>query len=349
MTNRLGACAEAAVISLSTLMLVSSALAQGSIYGTVHNSDGSIPGSAELTFFGFIRDSDMEVRTNGSLGAGYDAGHWYDDFQNYLLEAPGEPYDYYFFNAANGETFHLAKLIPSSSFQEENIVLAADDWPPPVLLGAIPFIGSGISLSWVDSPGRTAHVYRRAGTSLGSFFRIDDTTGSLTNAGIAEGVYIDSLVDSVSSYTYMVIIEESSGVYSPPSNVVTVASACVNLSASDSDSDGVADMCDNCPTVPNPDQLDADGDGLGDACVSCCNGDGMRGNVDDMSGAGGEVAVADLTYLVSFLFLGGDGPPCGDEGNVDGIVDAGGPITVADLTYLVAYLFFGGAPPAPCP
>ncbi|MEW5993783.1 MAG: hypothetical protein AB1744_05225 [Candidatus Zixiibacteriota bacterium] len=39
----------------------------------------------------------------------------------------------------------------------------------------------------------------------------------------------------------------------------------------------------------------------------------------------------------------------GIRGNVDGIVGPGGPIDVADLTYLVAYLFQGGPAPAPCP
>jgi hypothetical protein len=38
---------------------------------------------------------------------------------------------------------------------------------------------------------------------------------------------------------------------------------------SDSDGDGITDTIDNCPSVPNPDQLDADGDGIGDVCDNC--------------------------------------------------------------------------------
>ncbi|MDX8412416.1 MAG: PKD domain-containing protein [Mariprofundaceae bacterium] len=37
----------------------------------------------------------------------------------------------------------------------------------------------------------------------------------------------------------------------------------------DADSDGIADVADNCPTVYNPEQTDADADGVGDACDNC--------------------------------------------------------------------------------
>lgn len=37
----------------------------------------------------------------------------------------------------------------------------------------------------------------------------------------------------------------------------------------DQDADGAADVCDNCPDVPNPDQGDPDGDGLGSECDNC--------------------------------------------------------------------------------
>ncbi len=73
----------------------------------------------------------------------------------------------------------------------------------------------------------------------------------------------------------------------------------------------------------------------------CCVG--IRGNVD---GDGADACnVADLTYLVDFLFFEGPAPPCFEEGDVDG----SGAINVADLTYLVDYLFFDGPAPAPCP
>jgi hypothetical protein len=43
------------------------------------------------------------------------------------------------------------------------------------------------------------------------------------------------------------------------------------LVPTDTDKDGIIDSLDNCPTIPNPDQLDSDSDGTGDVCESISN------------------------------------------------------------------------------
>ncbi len=76
--------------------------------------------------------------------------------------------------------------------------------------------------------------------------------------------------------------------------------------------------------------------------------DARCGNIDGIIGPGGPVDVADLNYLVDFLFRSGPPPADMNAANVDGIVGVAGPIDVADLSYLVDYLFRSG--PAPnCP
>lgn len=78
----------------------------------------------------------------------------------------------------------------------------------------------------------------------------------------------------------------------------------------------------------------------GDSTRSCCYG--IRGNVDGSSEE--EPDVADLIYLVDYMFTRGPAPPCMEEANVDGI----GGLDISDLVYLVDYMFTGGPELASC-
>ena len=206
-------------------MVAVSAFAQGNIFGTVTNSDATTPGENDFTFFGFLDDTDEEIRIESATGAGYDAGNWFDDFQNYLTEAPGNPYDYYFYNLSNNEGFVLSELIPNDSYKEENITLAPVSWPdkPADLAGEATSVSS-IELTWTSVAGLTYHIYRRMASSNGSFFRIDDPTGSLSSPGVSGGVYIDNTVDGSSTYHYLIIARDGEGNFSPHSDFITVTS-----------------------------------------------------------------------------------------------------------------------------
>ncbi len=69
----------------------------------------------------------------------------------------------------------------------------------------------------------------------------------------------------------------------------------------------------------------------------------IRGDINH-DGVGPDIA--DLVYLVSYMFSGGPPPVVMEEADING--DGVGP-DISDLVYLVAYMFSGGPAPVPCP
>lgn len=269
--------------------------AQGSIYGSVTASGGVSPDSGQLVFIGYLGDTDDEIRVESSTGAGYDNGEWYDDFQNYMSEAPGLPYDYHFYDTSRNEGFVLSKLIPDNSFQEENVTLAPVSWPvrPTGVTGRAVDPGR-VEIAWPFETGQTYHVYRRTHPSAGSFFRIDDNTGSLDNPGIADSVFADTTVDSGLVYDYIVIPENGSGLLGPHSDIVTVEAVVSPFLRGDANGDGRINIGDAVFLVeylfkggPAPDPLEAG-----------------ETNCD------GAVNIGDVVFIIAYLFRGGPPPIC---------------------------------------
>jgi hypothetical protein len=141
-------------------------------------------------------------------------------------------------------------------------------------------------------------------------------------------------------------------------------------SSSDSDSDGICDDCDNCPTTHNPDRADANADGIGDACDPDADGDGIPNEEDncrldantdqddcDCDGWGdecdlgcigdcdisGEVSIGNLQMMLSVFFGIQPVSTC-----VMGDPNQDGTIMIGDLQRGMNS-FFGGCSPSDCP
>ena len=71
---------------------------------------------------------------------------------------------------------------------------------------------------------------------------------------------------AVGAFTVRVEVKDPAGISAALSFPVYVSTGASTECLTDGDQDGVPDLVDNCPTVPNPDQRDSVGDGIGDAC-----------------------------------------------------------------------------------
>ncbi len=103
----------------------------------------------------------------------------------------------------------------------------------------------------------------------------------------------------------------------------------------DADSDGVMDVVDNCPNMPNPDQRDENLNGIGDVCDLYIAGDA---NTDLTANVG------DAVYLINFVFKDGSPPVPIESGDANLDNDT----NVGDAVYLINFVFKSGPPPC-CP
>ena len=213
------------IIASITFAVAGSVRSQGNIFGSVTRADLSVPDSGDVVFFGFVNDTDDELRISSSVGAGYDNGNWFDDFQNYSSLAAGLPYDYYFFDLSTQQGVHLAEIVPTNSFQQEDIQLSPLSWPASVTtLTAIRTSSNYVKISWPFISGFSYHIYRRASGSDGSLFRIDDPSGKLDQPGITDSQFIDVDAPEPGLYDYVVITSAGADSYSPPSDIATSSS-----------------------------------------------------------------------------------------------------------------------------
>lgn len=222
--------------------------AQGSVFGDVTLSDFSTPDDSDLVFFGFIRGTDEAIRLSTADGAGYDGGFWFDDFQNYLDEAPQVRFDYFFFDTVVMERCHLSGTILPESIQQEDVALSAVVFPmPPSGLRATRSTAEKINLRWDYDPDLTCHIYRRTRPSNGLMFRLDEPEGHLYNPGVADSVFEDTTAQAGFAYDYVLIAQAGTAQFSPPTAVLEVSAeygCCLPPTVGDLNQSGEVDITD---------------------------------------------------------------------------------------------------------
>lgn len=123
------------------------------------------------------------------------------------------------------------------------------------------------------------------------------------------------LSQKVGAGTYLVVVTHSIA-ENPSTSINYTLSATVNdlgaefVDGLDSDSDGLVDAFDNCPTEPNPEQLNSDNDAAGDACDDDDDNDGYLDAVEITAGSGpldpfsipqtASECISDVTNILAF-------------------------------------------------
>lgn len=252
-------------------------------------------------------------------------------------------------DAGNADTCIFDVIVndiePPSSQCPEDIIVQNDSGLYGATVNFEPTMTDNCS-GWIYSVPQSGTFFEPGITEIYSV-AVDQSGNRDTCYFIVEVTLVDSDNDGYNDWT-----DNCPYVYNPDQlnddsdslgNLCDNCPSVTNDDQLDTDSDSLGDLCDNCSEIFNPLQEDTDLDGIGDSC--CCT---YRGNVDNYLPDENSINVADITYLVAFLFKGGTIPPCPEQGDVNAIGGPDLPIDVSDIIYLVDYLFRGGPQPPEC-
>jgi hypothetical protein len=164
-------------------------------------------------------------------------------------------------SAATALLVSLSLVVATSSL--------ADETPPTITLLA-PANGATISTSavttfswqvtWATPPAQDVTITWQLASDAG--FSLNPVASSQACPASNPACFTSTTARPPAAGTWYWRV----AVTTPSGTTYSQTSTFTATQAPDADRDGVEDGRDNCPTVPNPDQLDANKNGVGDAC-----------------------------------------------------------------------------------